>query len=248
MTYFGQKDIMLEIAMGNIPGQSHINKFGSNPTIDDGTTEEIWDGSASYSFPATALITSMSQTADQLTMRGATIEIQGLNSSWEAVTQTKALDASSTTTVITLDTALIRVFRAKVLANVVSTSPIRIHNAGETVDYAIIQTGFNQTLMAIYTVPADKTAYITSYYGDYVRDSVKDPDGIDIDLFVADRANSYEFQIKHQKGTPKQAPGFQHFFKPYMKVTEKSDIVLRGTPDGADAHIHAGFDLILVDN
>jgi len=240
-------DKMLEIPAGNITGESAINKFGSNDEIVDETKEEVWDGSATYVFPATALMTSISQTADQEAMRGATIELQGLDANWDAVTQTAVL-GNPTTTVVTLTTPMIRCFRMKVLANVVSDSPIRCHNAGETQDYAIIGIGNNQTLMAVYTVPNGKTAYMTSYYGDYVRDSVKDPDSVLFQLWFADRDNSYAFQLKHEKGIPKQAPGFQHKFKPYYKATQKTDIIITATPDGADAHVHAGFDIILRDN
>ena len=136
----------------------------------------------------------------------------------------------------------------KVLDDVVTTSPVRVHNAAEDVDYAIISTGNNQTLMAIYTVPAGKTAYMTSYYCDYVRDSVKDPDGVEFRLWVADRDNSYEFQLKHKKGIPKQVGGFQHQFSPYFKINAKHDIMITAEPSGANADVHAGFDLVLVDD
>ena len=82
----------------------------------------------------------------------------------------------------------------KVLANVVTTSPVRAHNDAENVDYAIISIGKNQTLMALYTVPKNYTAYITNYYFGYVRDAVKDPDGISFDLWTADRVTDMSFK------------------------------------------------------
>jgi len=235
----------LEIARGKISRLSSVNKFGSNTTSPQDTWQEVWDGSTAYSFPTTAVITSMSQTANQAALTGETIEIQGLDENWNQVTQTADLDASDTTTVVTLTTPLIRVFRAKVLADVVTTSPVRIHNAGETTDYAIISTGENQTLMAIYTVPANCKAYITQYYCGYVRDAVKDPDGIQFRLRFADRANGYEFQTKHELGVPKQTTRTPHHFNPYYVATEKTDIIIDAYSDNATAHTHAGFDIIL---
>jgi len=238
----------LEISRGAIAGTSFVNKFGQNTAIAGGGTEEIWDGSAAYVFPATALMTSMSQTADQAAMRGATIELQGLDASWNAVTQTKALDASNTTTVITLDTAMIRCFRMKVLADVVSTSPIRCHNAGETQDYAIMATGNNQTLMAIYTVPNGKTAYMTGYYAAHHPASGVAPTSLSIKLWASDRDNSYAKQIKHVRGMA-AISGFQHEFNPYMSFTQKTDVYITCSPVSAQpVNISAGFDLILVDN
>ena len=244
MAYLTNDD-NLEIARGNIDRLSVVNIFGSNTSSADGAEEDIWNGGGTYSFPATALITSLSQTADQAALRGGTIEVQGLDADWNQVVQNKNLDLTLTTNVVTLDTPLIRVFRARVLENVVSASPIRVHNAGETVDYAIINTGDNQTLMAIYTVPNGKTAYMTHYFCDYGRDIVKDPYSIDFRLMASDRLNGYAFQIKHKKGLPKQASGFQHDFKPYNKFTERTDIKMSSIADGAAAHVHGGFDIIL---
>jgi len=241
-------DPSLAIPMGLVAGMSSINKFGENPDIASTTTEEVWDGSAAYSYPATALMTSMSQTADQELMRSKTIELQGLDANWALVTQTKALDATLTTNVVTLDTPMIRVFRMKVLANVVSASPIRCHNAGESQDYAIIQTGNNQTLMALYTVPADTTAYMTAYYGDAVVTAAKNPKNTEFKVWAADRANTYEFQLKHMVAITEQSARFQHRFDPYLKFTEKTDIKITARPEDKDVTVHAGFDLILVDD
>lgn len=242
-------DSWLQISAGLVAGISHVNKFGENAVIASNATGVIWDGmGTSYPFPATALIVKISQTTNQADLLAAPIEIQGLDANWAAVTQVVNLSAADTTTPVVLTTPLKRVFRMKVLANVVTTSPVRCHNAAEDVDYAIIQTGNNQTLMAIYTVPAGKTAYVRSYYGDVVPTTSKEPLGTRFTLWVADRANSYEFQIKHAKGVPQYASGFQHYFGPYMKVTEKSDIMMKATCLAEEGYVHGGFDLILVDN
>lgn len=237
-------DLSIYAPSGSSTDITSVNKFGRNTSVDIATEEEIWDGSAAYSFPATALITSMSQTADQAAMRGATIEIQGLDANWELTVQTKALDATLTTNVVTLDTPLIRVFRMKVLANVVSTSPIRAHNAGETVDYAIISTGNNQTLMAIYTVPAGKIAYMTKYYVTVNPATNLDPTSNPIKLWARDNENGYERQLKHVVGII--SGSFTHEFNPYQKFSAKTDIYLTATPVGKAADVSAGFDLVLL--
>jgi len=223
-----------------------INKFGLNESVASGGTEEIWDGSAVYSFPSTALMTSISQTTDQVAMRGATIEVQGLDANFAEVTQDLVLDASDTTTVVTLGTALIRCFRMKVQADVVSDSTIRVHNAGETQDYAIIGAGNNQTLMAIYTVPADKNAYMTNYWAHHNPVTGQDFTSNPIKLWAADRANLYAKQLKHVVGLPVDG-NFQHLFNPYPKFTEKTDIFLTSSPVLKDASVSAGFDLLIVD-
>ena len=69
----GDADPMLSIPAGLISGYSCVNKFGESPEVASGVREDIWDGQGQYSYPATALVTSMSQTADQALMRGAVI-------------------------------------------------------------------------------------------------------------------------------------------------------------------------------
>lgn len=251
-------DYALNVSKGLVSGTTWVNKFGRNTGVASGSEEEIWDGSAAYSFPDTALMTSISQTADQAAMRGANIEIQGLNAAWELTVQTIPLDATNTTTPVvftattdavlgTTGVAMLRVFRMKVLADVISDSPIRVHNVGETVDYAIIGTGNNQTQMAIYTVPANKTAYMTSYYAHHNPTTGQQFTSNPIRLWARDNANSYERQIKHITGLVVDG-FFQHTFEPYPKFTEKTDVYLTSFPVGGAADISAGFDLYLVDD
>ena len=251
MTYLASKDSMLEISKGNISGHSAINKFGRSTAITTGSVWEIWDGNAAYSFPTSATITKIKQATDQVgTDGGATIEVQGLDANWALVVQTADLDGTDTTTEVTLDTPLIRVFRMKVLANVVLAADVSCVATGGGTTYATITAGNNQTLMAIYTVPASKTAYMTSYY------AVANPGGgvpttFNVSLWAQDNANTYKPQLKHIMGVSADVDAYgrmQHTFAPYYKFTEKTDIILKGAPTGASVDVSAGFDLILVDN
>jgi len=251
MSYFGTTatDFMLEIAKGNVSGHSQVNKFGANPSVTQDTTEDVWDGGGTYSFPATALITKIAQATDQVgTDANATIELQGLDANWAEVTQFADLDGSDTTTEVTLDTPLIRIFRMKVLENIVLAADVSAVATGGGTTYATILAGNNQTLMAIYTVPADTTAYMTSLFFSNIDATSKTPTSVDITMWAADRANSYEFQLKHADAMPEAGSGRQHFFKPYYVFTEKTDIKISASPKDQDGHVHAGFDLITVAN
>jgi hypothetical protein len=237
----------LEAARGKVAGVTVVNKFGRNPSATAAATEEVWDGSAAYVYPATALMTSISQTTNQAALTGGEIEIQGLDADWNAVTQTAALNGTNTTTVVTLDTPLIRCFRMRVLENVVTDSPVRVHNAGETQDYAVISTGENQTQMAIFTTPAKTKAYVTGYYAAHNPTTGQTFTSNAIRLWARDNANGYAKQLKHIFGVPEDGH-FQHQFNPYYEFGEKTDIFITSSPVGADADISAGFDLYLVDD
>jgi len=138
----------------------------------------------------------------------------------------------------------------KVLENVVSDSDIVIHNAADNIDYAFIRAGNNQTLMALYTVPAGKTAYMTGFYANVVNATAanKTPDGTEIKLWAADRHNGYEFQIKHATAIAKNGGNEHHHYNPYPKFGQKTDIKVTMFCIAQPAHVHAGFDLILIDD
>ena len=202
-------------------------------------------GGATFSGGVFEVITKLSQTTNQAAMVGATIEIMGLDVNWNEVTQEIALDGTNTTTAVDLDTPLIRVNRMKVFADVVADSPIRAHNDAETVDYAIISIGKNQTLMAIYTTARNQVGYITNYYYSYIRDAVKDPDSVAYGLWMSHRDPDYAFHIKNEQGLPKLTTAAPHPFKPYLFVEEKTDIKVTSLADFAAASVQGGFDIIL---
>jgi len=240
-------DDRLLIPMGAYLGISCINKFGENHDVATDSTETIWEGSNLYPFPATALMVSVSQKADQAAMQGEVIEIQGLDANWDAVTQNATLNAADTSTPVTLTTPLIRVHRARVLADVVTDQIVSVHNAANNADYAIITAGENQTTMAIYTVPNGKTAYLTNYYSHHHPATNQNPTSLDVKLYGADRFNVWAGQLKHTVGVPTGGQ-FQHDFNPYVQFLQRTDIYMTATTVGKAAHVSAGFDLILVDN
>ena len=239
-------DPALDIPRGAYQQVSSVNKFGAIVEAPLDTDTIVWDGGPTYSWPATALITSVSQTTDQVALRGALVNVQGLDADWNQITQIITLDAADTTTPIVLPTPLIRCFRMILMGDVTTTSTIRAHNAAETVDYAIITAGINQTLMAIYTVPAGYTAYMTSYYTSVTNAVNKIPDNTEVRLKSANRNHGDLFTVKHAFAIPEGMPGFQHQFNPYYKFTEKTDILVEVNCAVQPAHIHAGFDLILI--
>jgi len=248
-------DFYLEVAKGNVAGHSSINKFGSNIDIADGTEEPVWSGSGAYTFSTTADITHIvsSNTGDN----GKVVEVQGLNASWEVIVQEKAL-GSPATTGVALTTPLIRVFRMRFLDAATNVGVVQCGVGAVTSAFtagnlrAQMDAGNGQTLMAIYTVPAGKTAYMTKYYASIVGDPgppARAPDYSIFRLYVADRANSYAPQLKHAVGGAMVGTSLvEHEFLPAGPATEKSDIYITAQPEGDIGSVSAGFDLVLVDD
>jgi hypothetical protein len=146
----------LLVSMGEISGYSVVQKFGQNDDLNTSTYEDVWDGGGVYSYPAdgTAPITDIigHDAGDT-----EPIEVQGLDINGDLVVQTKTLTGL---TKVTLDTPLWRVFRLKNVGTSDLLDDVCAINTGDTVDYACINNGNNQTLMALYTIPNGKTGYL----------------------------------------------------------------------------------------
>lgn len=251
MSNFGTTEYMLEVAKGNIPGTSKIHKFGANVDVAVGVEEDVWTDGGTYPWPTTAVMTYCSQKVDQVAMRGAQIEWQGLDANWDEVSVLVTLDGADTTTPVLLSTPLIRVFRGDVDANVVADQNITLHNTANDVDYGIIEAGFNQTTMALYTVPRGKTAYMTQYYCTVVDVGNQSTDSTRFALYTADRLKNYEFQLKHVIGMPSGGAAAIIPFNPPAggdSASEMTDIKITARPIGSNANVAAGFSLIIVDN
>ena len=159
----------IQLADGDIDGVSHIEKFGMNTDVDS-DKETVWDGGGIYTYIETAetLTVTSDDPADNPTGTGVrNVEIQGMNQAGEVVVET--VDVGATTVA-----AFKRVFRAKAVS--VGTSggnegTISITSDDTSTVLAIIGidgTGSNaagrgQTFMALYTIPAGKTGYITQW-------------------------------------------------------------------------------------
>jgi hypothetical protein len=128
------------------------------------------------------------------------------------------------------------------------TATVRLHNAAESVDYADVQTDHNQTLNAIYTVPASTTAYLTGVYADYIPTAVQDPDNVHFHLQARRNADSEPWRVVQSFGTTPGQSSFERQFKPYLRLPERTDIRVTVRPEGRAVHAHAAFDLILVDD
>ena len=223
----------IPIASGEVGGYSHINKFGYSNNISSLST--IWDGSNIYTYSSSAGVVTISGTSGD---DGAVIEIQGLDTNYNIVVQNVTLDGSGDGTA---STNLIRIFRARVktpaAGETTNAGLLNINIAGAV--RAKILAGNGQTLMAVYTVPAGKTAYLLNL-------SLSVDKNVDVIYKIMVREiDDGGFQIKGQFGT--FGIPLDHNYPVPLKFTEKTDIEIQ-----ADAGNTSGggavFDLILVDN
>lgn len=140
---------------------SYIHKFGSNPSIDTQVSntqpQTIWDGSTNYVFPNNE--GENMEVASNHINDTQNIVIQGLDENFMEKTWTGNLTGTNPVPIGTWT----RLFRAYNDDSENFLGEISINEVGQTTDYLKIQLGNNQTLMAIYTIPADKIGYLTKY-------------------------------------------------------------------------------------
>jgi len=232
-------DLWLEISKNTFEGYNGIHKFGNNPAV--GTSiETIWDGGGLYPFQTSALAMSVVSTDanDDIAGTGArTIIVQGLDSNYDEVEETVELDGITPVTTVN---QYLRVFRAKVLtagSGGTQAGDIIISNGGTT--YAQMLNGNNQTLMAVYTVPRNYTAFMM--YGKATSEKGK---GATIKHYI--RPVGGVFNISHYAHV--YEGNYDYPFRAIPRIPEKSDIDVRAFSDVADTNVSAAFDIILIHN
>ena len=113
---------------------------------------------------------------------------------------------------------------------------------------AIIQPGFNQTLMALYTIPRLKTGYGRSWFASTAGAKKDSNYGIQL----RSRPVGEVFQMKHLTALSDNATSsVNHIYVEPEVFQEKTDIEMRTSALATaitQSKISGGFDLVIVDN
>jgi hypothetical protein len=222
----------IDIARGLIVDTSHINKFGFTGTNANGTAT-VWDGNgttAIYPYPVAGIVSVSSSSG---TDDGETIEVQGLDDQFNAVTETLTIGSGTSTA------SFSRVFRARMItAGNVGTISI---DQGVNLAAQILPSN-SQTLMAVYTIPAGYTGYIAQFQGSVDKANVD----VKFKLFCREPNDNGVFRLIGQWGTQGGNPVGYEYPVP-LRVTEKSDLRVDVTT-GAACGCGAIFDVILIKN
>ena len=233
----GDYPYYMQVARGLVDGHKRLFKFGFNADIDD-STEDIWDVGGVYTYQSSAL--AMTVTSDAgATDNGVQVTVQGLDASYNEVSEAVTLAGLGTAT--TTQTYL-RVFRVFVSGSQEPTNNINITNGGTT--YARISTGENQSLMALWTVPAGYTAYLLAIDAT----SFTEQNNKVATMRYLTRELNGVFRVKN-KFDLFQASFHQNYITP-EPIPEKTDIEFRAvaTSSNADLRVAASADIIYIEN
>jgi len=250
MSYNPQdREFLIEVEKGNVPGHSIINKFGFDSAVTS-TLQSIADAQV-YQTPTTAVSLEIlsSDANDAAAGTGArTVEIQGLDANFAEQTQTVTMNG---TTAAAITGTWMRVFRARVTesgtyasqsaGSHAGTLTVRVAGAGATwatIGLTTASFPMGQTEIGAYTIPAGKTAYLLAS----TISVDKNTDAI-FQLFA--RPFNGAWNLKGQTGT--FGTPFTYQYPVPLKFEEKTDLEIRGD-SGNTCGGGAMFDLILVDN
>jgi hypothetical protein len=174
ITKMGQyEDINLQIARGQIMGHSTVNIYGFQSSV---TTSNIavWENAAAYVFPTTATTMNLTSSVNTGQDLVATITIQGLNSSYDQISETLTLNGTAN---VATTNSYLRI-NSMFVASGQPTGIIYLKNSSTGTTYSQINAGLGRSQAAVYTVPAGYTFYlarINAYTGangsnaDYVQ-------------------------------------------------------------------------------
>ena len=221
------------IAEGLLPTHNPLLKFGTRSAVAANSYSTIWEGNTAlynYMTSAQQLKIVSSSSEDGVGGTGAlTIRIQGLDGDFNEISEDVTMNGVTT---VTTTGSFIRIFRGYVLTSGTALSnvgKITVRNNAATVEQLVITEGDGQTLMTLWTVPANYHAYLIN--GSFSTNSNKGA----IVSFLArqnDGGTLYPFLIKYRSyvfGGENNYP----FHIPFA-IPEKTDIEVRvTTPSGA---------------
>ena len=232
----GDYPYYLQVSRGLVEGHKRVFKFGYNAEIQN-VEETIWEDGGIYVYPSSAVAMTVTS-ASGATDNGVLVTVQGLDSSYNEISEEVTLAGSGTATTTA---TFLRVYRAFISGSTEPDGVISIANGGTT--YASIN-GDHQTLMAIWTVPAGYTAYVFQY--DVTAFTEQNNKVATIRLIT--REFDGVFRTQHIFDTFQAS--FHQEIKAPIPIPEKTDIEFRAvaSSSNADLKISAAFDIIYIAN
>ena len=249
---YSYNDFILDVTQGIISGYSCINKFGRNDDIDSTSGfEAIWNGGGSYTgqdpIAAETLEIFSSDVNDDAAGTGArTVRIFGLDENW--VEQTEEIIMDGTTAVDTVNT-YIRQYRARVLtagSGLVNAGDITARQKTTTANITmVLPSGYNSTMIAAFTIPANKTGYIVQLFAVVAGKTIAESN---VQWKVRPFGETYQVQEEFTLLAAGSSYINREYSIPKGPYTAKTDIVVEADTNQNNTGIAAGFGVILIDS
>jgi len=243
------KPFLVRVQAGQIPGYSIISKFAANPAIASATPADIWDYAPEpiYTFSTSAAIDSISCADNSATQN---MLISGLDANYLLVDQVIVLTGQ---TRVALTTPLIRVHRVFNADSTDLPGDVYVYEntaivTGVPTDTtkvrAFVNAPDNQTLMGVFTVPANSTGFFLGLSTSLSRRQA----GVAIFTGkVRGFGGVFRTQIRYALNTL----GTSYNLVPptaSSRFPEKTDFVAHAEVDTNDIGVSVTFDLLMIEN
>lgn len=214
-----------------------VHKFGAVPSMSQNTTGTVWDKNNTIypwdTFSTAGIITASTVDAAD---NGKQVTVLGLDDSYNEISETFTVSSSVPVSGIK---QFIRVFRAYISVGSNNVGTINFTKNGS--DVLRITATKGQTLMAVYTIPANKTGYL--YKGVCSAQSNADATG---NMFIR-YFGQESFRIGHSFEVAGVGGLYEYEFAFPIKIPEKSDIDIRLITRTNNGRYTAAFDILLLD-
>ena len=222
--------------------KSSIHKFGSNPNLSNTKDKEetIWDGANLYTFPDDAGETMQIKSLDDADTQE--IVVMGLDENFEEKSEAVTLTGTSSTN---LTGKWSRVFRAYNNDSTDLAGDVIIHKESDASKvYAKILAVNNQTLMALYTIPANYTGYLLKHHCS--AQNTDSSSSINFVIHIKTREYGKVFRTKSIVSCSTNQSETENLPFP-IKLEPKTDIIFnKVSANGTGGSLNADFDIALL--
>ena len=243
----------LQVARGQISYHETIFKFGYNSVVGD-TKETIWEQGGLYAYPPSASVMTVSSSDANDTSAGTgarTVEIFGLDADYNEINEIVTLNGQ---TAVNTTKSYLRINRGLVRSAGSGGANAGIIYAGTgtvtsgvpaNIYLTINGDGDNQTLMALWTVPAGYTAFLTKMALS-TGTSTNTPAVLNASLVA--RPFGEVFQIKERFTLTDGA--HEQFYTFPLKFTEKTDLEMRAfsSSGSVNFNVSASMEFVYIKN
>ena len=241
----------LQVKRGQVGWHYAIFKFGFNPDVDD-SLETVWAQGGLYSYIETATVLKVSSSSANDTSAGTgarTVTLSGLDANYVEISETVTLNGQ---TAVNTTNSYLRINRMCVKtagtggqnAGVIYAGTGTVTSGVPANKYATVAVADNQSLMALWTVPADHTAYLLQK--DITAATAQNNKYATIHLVARPFGEVFQTKDKHviDNGVLHQGYSIP------LKFEEKTDIEVRciGDSAGANIAVSAGLDMLYIRN
>lgn len=244
----------LQVARGQVAYHESVYKFGNNAEVAD-STETIWQQGGLYSYLSAASVLKVSSSSANDTSAGTgarTVELFGLDGDYNEINELVTLNGQ---TAVNTTQSYLRINRMIVRsagsggynAGIIYAGTGTVTTGVPANIYATINgDGSNQTLMALWTVPAGYTGYLMQY--DVSNGTSSNTPAVCKMTLVA-RPYGEVFQSKDVKSLT-TGMHIENTLDVPIKFAEKTDIEVRAVSSSASVtfDISAAFEIIYIKN